>query len=303
MPTQIHDITTELFRWNPELAAELLDGIGLAPPGFLSAREVSESFTDHKTSEYTGDAAVLLELEDDRRHGVVVEHQHSEKDGTKDYTWLLYLATLRARHRCQATLLVIASDPGIAAKCAAPIETGHPELTLRPVVVCPEHVPVLTDPHEIVADPALGVLSALFHSAGAQRQAVLEAACEASKLLADDDRQLARRYYDYVNVVVPEKARAILEDLMKVSDRFYSDLLCGVEAEGIAKGRVEGEAKGKVKGKLEAKAESVITVLEARGVTLPPKVRGRILNSRDLDELDDWLVRAATVGRAEEIFG
>jgi hypothetical protein len=49
----------------------------------------------------------------------------------------------------------------------------------------------------------------------------------------------------------------------------------------------------------------VLTVLAARGIEVAPDVRDRILASTDLDELDEldrWVQRAATVSAASELF-
>jgi hypothetical protein len=44
-------------------------------------------------------------------------------------------------------------------------------------------------------------------------------------------------------------------------------------------------------------------VLEVRGLVVSEAVRERITACTDLDRLDDWLDRAGTVARAEELFG
>lgn len=60
--------------------------------------------------------------------------------------------------------------------------------------------------------------------------------------------------------------------------------------------------KGRTEGTVEAKAADVLTVLEARGRTVPDDVRRRVLGSRDLGELERWLRRAAVVDDARAIF-
>jgi Uma2 family endonuclease len=60
-----------------------------------------------------------------------------------------------------------------------------------------------------------------------------------------------------------------------------------------AEGRAEGHARGR--------AESVIAVLEARGLEVPADLRARILACTDLGRLDRWLVRAMTAAAAEDI--
>src|SRR4051794_6277725 len=100
MPTQQHDVLAELFRDDPELAPKLVADLGVQPPAFQAVRAVSESFTDLKTSGFSGDAAVLCET-DAAVFGVIVEIQRGEDDN-KHYAWPVYHAVFRARYRCPA---------------------------------------------------------------------------------------------------------------------------------------------------------------------------------------------------------
>ncbi len=54
--------------------------------------------------------------------------------------------------------------------------------------------------------------------------------------------------------------------------------------------------------KAEGKAEDVITVLEERGLAVSGAERERITSSDDSRELDKWLRRAITAGRASDLF-
>lgn len=60
----------------------------------------------------------------------------------------------------------------------------------------------------------------------------------------------------------------------------------------------EGEAKGRAK----AMAESVVAVLETRGLSVPDRVSGRVAEESDPEALSCWLRRAATVERAGALF-
>ncbi|WP_285494210.1 hypothetical protein [Actinomadura sp. NBRC 104425] len=254
------------------------------------ASEVSESCTDHKTSEYMADAAVLLKTQDGP-WGVVVEVQRNDRLHDKQYTWPLYLATLRARHECPATLLVIAPQPAVARACAATIETGHPGYDLTPLVLRPEHVPVMTDPDAIAAEPAMGVLSAMFH---AGPDDTLDAIVHAHDKIAEKDRAVARRYHDWVSALIPEAVRKSLEEKMKTESRWYSETAQAWIAEGKAQGIAEGEAVGE--------AKSVLLILEARGITVTDEQRQRVLTCTDLQQLETWVRRAATISSADELF-
>ncbi len=67
-------------------------------------------------------------------------------------------------------------------------------------------------------------------------------------------------------------------------------------------GREEGRAAGRAKGRAEGHAESILLVLEQRGLSVSDAVRTRVMECVDDDVLRRWLVRAVTVSSAEEIF-
>ena len=56
-------------------------------------------------------------------------------------------------------------------------------------------------------------------------------------------------------------------------------------------------------GREEGLAESVLTLLQGRGITVPGDVETRITACRDTTALKIWLLAAARVDRAEAIFG
>lgn len=66
-------------------------------------------------------------------------------------------------------------------------------------------------------------------------------------------------------------------------------------AVGLAKARAAAEGRAKATG------ESVLLVLDSRGIAVTDAIRERVTSSRDRDELDTWLRRAAVVDRAEDI--
>ena len=59
--------------------------------------------------------------------------------------------------------------------------------------------------------------------------------------------------------------------------------------------RLEAEAEAR------GRAESVLVVLEARGIAVTDEQRQEILGCRDLDRLNGWLRRAALAASADEL--
>lgn len=60
-------------------------------------------------------------------------------------------------------------------------------------------------------------------------------------------------------------------------------------------------SRGETNGKTEAKAESVLAVLDARGISVSDTVRARVLGCTDLATLDLWIRRAAVASTAAAV--
>jgi hypothetical protein len=69
------------------------------------------------------------------------------------------------------------------------------------------------------------------------------------------------------------------------------------KAEGLATGEAKGEARGLAKGK----AESVLTILEARGIRVTKALREKILSCTDAALLDRWLRNATSASSAADV--
>jgi len=64
----------------------------------------------------------------------------------------------------------------------------------------------------------------------------------------------------------------------------------------------EGKAQGAAEADIRRAAASVLTVLEARGLFATPEARRKVEDCRELDVLQHWLVRAATVSTVDAVF-
>ncbi|MCK2217134.1 hypothetical protein MF672_025585 [Actinomadura sp. ATCC 31491] len=80
--------------------------------------------------------------------------------------------------------------------------------------------------------------------------------------------------------------------------------------DGMEKGRAEGMAEGMKEGMKEASAEGAVRqaarmlmlVINARGWIIPPDIHTLITTTSDLDTLEDWILRSATVQTPQELF-
>jgi hypothetical protein len=61
--------------------------------------------------------------------------------------------------------------------------------------------------------------------------------------------------------------------------------------------------EGREEGREAERAQSVLKVLERRGLAIPGSVRERVLSCHDYEQLGTWWDRAWQVTRAQELFG
>lgn len=288
--SRLHDVLVELFRCRPALAGELLGQLlGRGLPAWHEARLESGELTALAPTQYRADAVVTLAARGSPTLSVVVEVQ-LRRDDDKRYSWPVYLATLRERLRYSAVLLVICVDDTTARWCAAPIELG-PGSVVRPVVVGPGRVPMVTDIEQAVDSPELAVLSAMAHGTGPEQENVFRALLGG---LAKTDQHHAKLYADVVLAALPAAARQCLEALMDLATYEYqSDYARRYFTEGKAEGTAEGEAKGE--------ADALLTVLSARGIDVPDDARARITGCTDVEQLRTWIRRASTAASIHEV--
>jgi hypothetical protein len=72
----------------------------------------------------------------------------------------------------------------------------------------------------------------------------------------------------------------------------------------IAKGNptiLNREAAAEARGEARGEAQSILRILEARGIAVSPAQREEILRCADRDRLDRWLLRAVQVSSADEV--
>jgi hypothetical protein len=288
-----HEAIVRLFRNRPELAPELLHVLQVPLPAYTQTRIESAELTDIEPAEYRADTVVLLgDGKPDSKPvlGIIVEVQLSRKE-RKRFTWPAYMTLLRARFECPVCVLVFTATERMARWCRRPIELG-PGNVFTPLVVAPAMVPVIGDETAARRAPELAVLSCIAHGQDPDAEAVARSAYATLLAVADllsDDRQLL--YHDLISTALPEAARVALEKLMASGNfDFQSDFA----RKYLTRGREEGEAAGQ--------AKALLAVLESRGMRISQKARTRILACTDIEQIDAWLRKAASVASVDELF-
>ncbi|MGW7483648.1 hypothetical protein ACWGH8_34270 [Nonomuraea muscovyensis] len=292
MVTPLHEGLVKITTLVPEHTAHMLRALFDLPiPESAEAKVVSCDLSECVPVEYRADAALLYGDGAEARLGVIAEVQ-LQPSKAKRFSWPAYIANLRARDQCPVCLVVICPDRATARWAATPIETGHPGLTLTPLVIGPDNTPVITDVAEAIGNIGLAAVSAITHNYDPQVNAILATLTEA---LASVDLPIATRYAEYVLVSLRDDAQKEMERLMATQTHLYQ----GEYARSL---KAEGRAEGKTEGKAEGEAEAVLLLLDHRRVPLTEADRARIMSTTDLDVLRKWVLRAPAVESVEELF-
>jgi hypothetical protein len=273
--------------------------LGLPLPAYEEVRIEESDFTQVTPTEFRADLVVTLLQDEVPMMGTVVEVQR-RMDPRKPYTWLVYVATERARIEKPVALLVITDDAEVANWARKPIEFG-PRSVLSAIVLGPGEVPWIRTEEEASRRPELAVLSALAHG---NEPGGREVALAVLKALGALDAERGGIYYDLVLGSFDEEIRRALEQELQMQPRKYeykTEFARSYYAKGEAKGHAEGEAKGRAEGKAEGEAKALLAVLAARGLEVDAATRERILTCTDAEKLERWIVRAVTASSAQEV--
>ncbi|HWN71925.1 MAG TPA: hypothetical protein VNM90_30005 [Haliangium sp.] len=274
-----HEGIIELFRNDPRLAPELLQSpLGVPIPAFSEARIESGTMTDHHPPEIRADLVVTLHRGTRPVLGIIVEAQR-KRNAEKLYAWPAYVGLLRRNLRADACVLVVTQSEQVARWASKPIVTG-PGGSLKPLVMGPSVVPIVRDIEEARREPELAVLSAMVHGGGDVETAV-QVALAASTAAHALDRDRFLLYFGLVRAALSEAARKAFE-MDPQGSQLYD----------------ESQRKSFNKGK----ATAVLAFLEARGLPVTEAQRKRIVSCTDLETLDRWTRRAATISSTKELF-
>ncbi|MEU6239850.1 hypothetical protein [Streptomyces sp. NPDC047024] len=286
-----HEALHRIFQKDPALLTRALQRVLHVPfpqPHEIAALNVD--LTEIEPVERRVDTLLRAET-DDGTYLLVVESQ-TQADERKRGSWPYYLSYLYEKYRCEPVLIVITQNSATARWASRPIRLGFPgwhSLTVRPLVLGPDNVPVITDEREAERDVPLAVLSAMTHGRGPKAAPILESLATALKTIDPDSAAVFVQFVD--SCLADPQAKQMWRDLMTAIQYFWRHPL----AEQV---REEGREQGWV----QAKAEMVLQILEWRGIPVPDDVRERVLACTDRDQVEVWAERALHATEADELF-
>lgn len=288
MVTSAHEGMHRIFQERPEILTPVFGVLGIALPEKAAVYAITSDVTEIRPIARHIDTALRVCPSDGEDFLLAVESQE-RRDDRKEASWPYYVAYLQSKYKLPVLLLVVCRDRATAKWAAGPFDCGTRGWTVQrtcPLVIGPDNLPMITDVRTAARNPAMAAFSALTHANNRECDAILDALDQA---LTGMDTDASDYIYQFLDVTLGEtpagdKWRSIMGFVNYFPGRGHL----------MERAYLEGEAKGEVKG--------VLRVLEVRGLTVSDDTRERITTCTDLDRLNDWLDRAGTVERAEDLF-
>ncbi|MDT0381625.1 hypothetical protein RM572_22960 [Streptomyces sp. DSM 42041] len=298
MVTSSHEASHRIFQDRPELLAPVFRLLGVPLPSPAAVEVLSPDATEIRPLERRVDSVLRIRPEGAWDDFLLAIEAQGRRDPAKRRSWAYYLGHLGAKYDCPVLLLVTCQDRSTARWASGPFSLGpdgwRTALTVHPLVLGPDNVPVITEPEHAARDLALATFSAMTHGNHPDAAAILEALAAA---LGAADGESAEYFTELLEIGLGDSpARATWRKLMSMGT-FFPGRGTIVE-ESYLKGMEEGREEGCAAGR----AHAVLRLLEKRGVPTLAATRARITGCTDLDLLDVWFDRALTVTDATEIF-
>lgn len=285
-----HETAHRIFQERPDLLAPVFRILDVPLPQKAAVEVLTPDTTEIRPVERRVDTVLRLTPSDGSGVFLLAIEAQGKRDTDKPASWAYYLSFLTAKYGCPALLMVTCQDEKTADWALGPFHLGWGNwraLTVRPLVLGPENVPLMTDPEEIAQDLSLAAFSVMTHAHNPDVPAILKAL---ASVLGDADEESRRYYLDLIEIGLGNtRARESWRKLMLVNGTFFP-------------GRGTFGEQRFLEGRAEGQAHAVVRLLERRGIAVTSEVRERITACGDSDILDRWLDRAVEASTAEEIF-
>jgi hypothetical protein len=286
-PSPEHEALHRVFQYDRKLFARSISRVlGIPLPEPSDVQVLTVDLTETRPMERRADSVLLVQFRDGNpasRCILLVESQ-TDPDDVRRQRWPYYIAFLQDKYECPVLLLVVCSKRDTAQWAREPIMIGLAGLTcmtVTAVVLGPDNVPAVTSPVEAADDIPFAVFSALTHSRGPEAHAILTALAAALDTI---DTETADFLVEFTEAGLGNTpGQRIWKALMATVTYSYTSEL-------RAKGRAEGQA------------QSILQILDRRGITVDNVSRERIESCTDADTLSAWLDRALTAAKATDLF-
>jgi hypothetical protein len=287
MVSSSHEAMHRIFQKDPGIFSRTLGRLGVPFPEPAEVSLLTPDLTEIKPLERRVDTLLRIDTKDNGSYLLIVEAQ-GKKDLAKHSSWAYYVSYLYAKYDLPPLLLVVCQDSGTARWAQAPFNVGPPEwdtLTVRPLVLGPNNMPIILDPATAADDIPMAAFAAITHSSNPNADTMLEALATALKTVDEDTIAVFGELTELGLGTSP--AAETWRKLMAIPTSYF---------------RSETSQRLRTEGRVEGRAEDVLFVLRTRRVEADDATRARVRECTDPDLLQTWLGRALTVERAQDIF-
>lgn len=284
MVSSSHEARHRIFHHDPGIFARTFARLGFPFGEPVEVSVLTPDLTELQPLERRVDTLLEIDTADSRGYLLAVESQ-SRVDAGKRSSWAYYAAYLNAKYKKPPLLVVTCADAATARWAAGDFHIGPPEwhtLTLRPLVLGPHNVPKITDAAVVAEDIPMAAFAAITHSRDPEVDTILEALAEGMKTSGEDAVAVFAEITELGLGKGP--AAETWRKLMAIPTSFF-------RSETSQRLRREGQAR------------ALVLVLQSRGLEVSDAVLERIQGCSDAEVLQQWLVRASTAERIEDVFG
>jgi hypothetical protein len=291
MPNPPHEMLHNIFREDADLFSRVLSVMEIPFPKVTTASIGNVDVTETRTVLGRFVDTVLEAQTEDGPFLIAIEAQN-ELEAKKLRNWAYYPAYLHERRRCPVVVIVICRDAKTAEWARKPYRIGlahQPTLVSTPIVVGPDNLPRITDSAQVLADPYAAVLCALTYAHDPEVGGILESIATALPELGDD--RTSKFLMDYIDrglqgTAAQEIWRKTLS-IIPITGTYRSEMAMESRAEGQAEGTTN----------------SVLQILDSRGIAVSPAAHAHITACTDLELATTWVREALTVASTDELTG
>ena len=316
-----HEAIPRIFQTDPGLFARTAQALGIPFADATSGARFPAGLT--RDLPFKVNAESLVRIDSPRSYVLAIEVLDHE-DPEKLMNWSCSLAHLYAKYRWPPILAVICLNSSTSVWAARQLNIGTAEwrtLALRPVVLGPDNVPVITDPDQVAQDIPMAILSAVLHQRNPAVQDTLAALASAVRGAqrhdqggegdAEDENtaevfiELTAQGLDKSRAAAIWRRHVVIDTSFfksSISEELRDEGRAQGLAEGMARGMTRGVSKGLAEGMTRAKAEDILLLLARRGIEISPYDRADVKTCTDLAVLQRWFDRAITATSAADVF-
>ncbi|MEC3915615.1 hypothetical protein [Nocardia sp. CDC160] len=291
-----HEAMHRIFQHDPAMFARAFRALALPFPDPTEVTVLTTDLTEHRPLERRVDT--LLRIATGQGEFLLIVEAQGHSDAGKPSAWTYYIAHLSAKYDLPVILLVVCHDRATARWASSLPDVGlpfWPSLTTRPLVLGPHNVPVVTDVDTAAADIPLAALSAATHATDPQIGAILKALSTALKTLEKEDARWVFAEYTELSLGSTPAADQ-WRKLMTVELSFF-------RSETAQRLRAEGREEGRAAAEAETLSDTILFILEQRGIPVGDEDRTRITSCADREQLLRWRARSLEATSTTELFG